>query len=128
MRQLLIGLVMLLIATSPAMATGAIICVSKQGASITLQVGNVAVESILDATITDNNSVWSTNATQASSISILQSFFNDEQILIDFSDNNFEEIFARLRLFRVFDGEEQAIAGTLQITDVGAWAIVCEGQ
>ncbi len=128
MRQLLVGLVMLLIASSPAIATGAIICASKQGASITLQVGHVAVDSILDAAITNDNSIWSTNETHASTISVLQSFFNDERILVDFSDNNFEEIFARLRLFRVFEGEDQVIAGTLQITDVGAWAMICDSQ
>lgn len=113
--------------SAPAYATGTITCQSATGSVVELQIGFVAVDAIIGAYIEAGGSVWSTSIGQGTQISILQSFIGDEKIMADFGDSNLENIIARLRLFRASQGQDLAMAGTLQIADVGAYAVSCKG-
>ncbi len=127
MKQFALALGMLFTAAIPASATGVISCQSDDGTSVILQLGFVAVDSIIGATISSENQIWTTDETGGIPVSILQSFVESGKISVDFSDRNLEQIIARLRLLTATEGMDQAMAGTLQITDVGVWSVTCEG-
>ncbi len=128
MKQLAAGFFFLLAATFPAQATGTISCRSSEDAAIQLQLGFVAVDSVIGAYISVGASSWSTrNDDKATPIAILQSFIGNGQLLVDFGDENLENIVARLRLFRAESKVDMATAGTLEIAGVGVYPVVCEG-
>lgn len=127
MKQLAAGLLLSLAATFPALATGSIACRSEAGASVDLTIGFTITSAVIGVSMTAGGTDWSTHATDAVPIVIAQSFFQDDKILLDIADQNLETIVARLRLFVATEGYEQAMAGTLQITDVGVYAVSCLG-
>ncbi len=123
-------------------ATGSIFCQSSSGASISLQIGFVAVDAIIGAYIEADGKNWSTfqgsdgqgsdgqgsdGQGESSKLSILQGFVASDRILVDFGDENLENIVARLRLFRAEDKAGLATAGTLAIAGVGVYPVICQG-
>lgn len=106
----------------PALATGSISCSSADGASIDLSIGHVPVAAILAANVIFGDTVWTTDG----DISVGQQFSNDDTFIADFTDPNIERIMVSLRLFSATEGERFAMAGTLTLEGIGAFAVVCD--
>lgn len=109
---------------APAWATGTISCVSEDGATIDMTIGSLPVLAVVSAHIQSGGEAWSTLDNQ---IVVGQAYGDAEQVRVDFTDEIVNAIVARLRLFRVLDGTDFAMAGTLQIVDHGAYAVTCIG-
>jgi hypothetical protein len=110
--------------STAAMATGTVSCVSEDGASVDLSIGTLSILAVLSAHIQADGELWST---QTGEIGAVQAFGDEEKILVDFTDDAVNEVVARLRLFRVLEGNDFAMAGTLQIVGTGAYALTCTG-
>jgi hypothetical protein len=127
MKPWVAGLIAVLATPSAAFATGSIFCTSADGAAVDLQLGFVAVTSIIGADISTPEMAWTTRESGGQPMLVLQSFVGPETILVDFTDPNFEDVLAELRLFYVDGALGQAKAGTLNIAGVGVYALTCEG-
>ncbi len=112
---------------STASATGSLFCTAGEEASVSITIGSVAVASIVSVDIEIGDVSMSTIPKRGEQISLLQSFVTDDTISIDLSDPNLERIVAQIRLFTAYEGDKQAIAGTLLVNGTGAYALVCEG-
>jgi hypothetical protein len=78
---------------------------------------------VFNADIAAAGSVWTTND---GSIGAVSGFSDDDgSMRFDFADADVNSIIARLRLFLAIEADDYALAGTLQIADVGAYPIVC---
>lgn len=106
----------------PALATSSLVCESSSGASIELAVGTVGVAAVANATITIGEKIISM---VDGDIIVGQQYADDGQFLVDFTDSNVEKILAKLRLFSATEGEYFALAGTLHVLDIGAYAVTC---
>ncbi len=152
MKRSLAALLLFLATVATAGATATITCRAGNDVSAYIQVGSVAVPSIVGVTIemggsrmgngdagnagmnedgTDRAgmgdfSLLSTLAGRGRQVVLMQSFVEDDRILLDLSDANLEEIIARLRLFIATRGDDQAIAGTLYISGAGVFPLVCD--
>ncbi len=128
MRRLAAGLIIFLAATSGANATSSMFCQAvNEDAGINLTIGSGAGAVIVGADFYVGNKLWSTSAPYDTPVAIAQSFIQDDWILLDLSDLNFETILARLRLSVAVQDDEQVSAGTLQIKDAGVFAVSCSG-
>lgn len=115
-------LLMLLSCVGPAWATSTLSCNSSEGAHIDMAMGSVPVAAIVRASIEIGDMVWTTD----SDIGVGQQFDGNDTLTVDFTDPNIERILARLRLFRATEGESFAMAGTLTVSGVGAFAVICD--
>ncbi|MCA3573987.1 MAG: hypothetical protein IOC86_08715 [Aestuariivirga sp.] len=104
-----------------------------QSVSIRVLLGAMDVIAVNTVEIVANGAKWSTEAGGgATVITRGQAFETADQIWIDMTDEQVNEIIARLRLFKAMDdgGEEEAlpvIGGILAMPGVGAWAVSCSG-
>ena len=104
-----------------------------QSVSIRVLLGAMDVIVVNTVEIVANGAKWSTEAGGgATVITRGQAFDTADQIWIDMTDEQVNEIIARLRLFKAMDdgGEEDAvpvIGGILAMPGVGAWAVSCSG-
>lgn len=122
------GLVAAMLSTSPAAASGDIICdaTDGSGASISIGVGHLPVLSVLNAFASDGVTTWSTNPTgDEKPIVFGQGFADDRQVLVDFTDPNIEGIVVSLRLFQASGGKDYAEAGVLTFEGVSAFPVQC---
>ena len=121
-------LAMMLTLASAAQATETM-SYSAEGdaASIDVLLGAMDVIAFVNATVTVGDQVWSTDRSGNGEIKITlgQAFENDEQMLIDLTDENVNAIVARLRLFKAAEQSDFALGGTLTVAGVGAWAVTC---
>ena len=128
MNKLAVSLVLFLAATTGASATSSMFCQAvNEDAGINLTIGSGAGAVIVGADFYVGNKLWSTSAPYDNPLVIAQSFIESDQILLDLSDQNFEVIVARLRLFTAAQDDEQVSAGTLQIAEAGVFAVSCSG-
>ena len=114
---------------SPAVASGDIICEATDGsaASISVGIGHLPVLHVLNAFATDGENEWSTNPTgDELPLEFGQGFFDDRQVLVDFTDPNVENFLIHLRLFIADRNGDFVMAGTLE-TPAGIHALVCDG-
>ncbi len=111
----------------PAAATETMVCSSGNEVSISVLLGAMDVISVVKADLEAAGKTWSTAGEGASRIAIGQAFETADQMLIDLTDENLAAIVAQLRLFKASEGDDVVTAGTLRITDVGAFAVTCEG-
>jgi hypothetical protein len=122
------GLMFLLAATTGASATGSISCQSEGNkAGIGLTIGSVAAPAVVGINLYVGDKLFSTNNPKAVPVALAQSFFETDRIMIDIADQNLEAIIARLRLFVAEDDNDRVTAGTLQVTDLGTFAVTCFG-
>ena len=157
MKRSLAAFLLFLATATTAGATATITCRAGNDVSAYIQIGSVAVPSVVGVTIemgaiemdaieTGNGdagnasvngsgmdragmgdfSLLSTLAGRGRQVVLMQSFVEDDRILLDLSDANLEEIVARLRLFMATRGDDQAIAGTLYVSGVGVFPLVCD--
>lgn len=112
---------------SVADATATITCTADNDLTLYIQVGSVAVPAIVGIDIELADSLLSTVPDRGEQIALLQSFVEDDKILIDLSDTNLERIVAQIRLFIALNDNEQVTAGTLWLEDIGVFALNCSG-
>jgi len=110
--------------TGGAQATSSISCQSAEGATIHLGIGNVPGLAVISATIATGGQTLSI---ADGDLAVAQAFADAESIRIDFTDSNIMDHMARLRLFRADEADDYVMAGTLEVTGAGAWAVICEG-
>ncbi len=108
-------------------ATGEISCKAMDGrsGSIFLSIGRLPVLNILSAEVRAFGKTWSTNKDAENSIIVGQAFETKTQLLVDFTDNNVEEILISLRTVKVTTKKEYAEAGVLRIGEA-TYPVVCE--
>ncbi len=124
----LAAVAVLLIASTPAYATGEVICeaVDGTGATVDLGVGRLEVLAIISAHITANGKVWSTQPGKGETEIIVGQGARDRGWLVaDFTDPNVERIIASLRLVSASEGDDYVLAGTLVIKGESAHALNC---
>ena len=126
MNRFLCSLASLLVLTVPAMATGTLACRTDSGGTMYVQVGFVAVTSVVGVDIVTPGAHWSTYNVEAEQLAIAQAFVDDTTIRIDLTDPNMENIMARVRLFAARQGDDAAVAGILDMPGNGVYAMVCE--
>jgi len=56
-----------------------------------------------------------------------QAFQMGDQWLVDFTDPNVERVIAEVRLLSALENDEYVLAGTLKVTGVGAYPLICMG-
>ena len=89
MRKILVAVLLLMPAWSPAMATQAMVCEGK-GASITMLIGNAAVPGLVNAELMSGGA--------AVPSAVARSWLDDKQMMIDLADPEQMAVIASLRL------------------------------
>jgi hypothetical protein len=114
-----------------ALATEDIVCSSAdQKAAMGFVVGTTPGLNPLSLTMDADGKHWATKP-EGSQIGILiaQAFSDDQVMQVDITDDNAEQIIAKLRVTRAHEyGQEPIAAGTLHIVGVGAWPVICGGE
>jgi hypothetical protein len=114
-----------------ALATEDIVCSSAdQKAAMGFVVGTTPGLNPLSLTMDADGKHWATKP-EGSQIGILiaQAFSDDQVMQVDITDDNAEQIIARLRVTRAHEyGQDPIAAGTLHIVGVGAWPVICGGE
>lgn len=126
-RTLLVAIALASLAT-PSLAGVNLMCSDDGSVTADFPLAGSEGLSLLGATISVGESTWSTDRDIKHAIQLAthQSVHVDDRIYIDLADANSERIVARLRLFQVLGYEETIISGTLEIVDIGAYAISCD--
>lgn len=124
MRSLWLAAAIGLALTGGAQATSSISCADSNGNSVDLGLGSVPGMAIISAVIEADGTQLSMVGEQ---LSVSQAFADGDSIRIDFTDTNFEGVLARVRLFQTDEADDYAMAGTLEVIGVGAYAVICEG-
>ena len=105
-------------------------CSSKQSSAMGFVVGTTPGLNPLSLTMDADGKHWATKP-EGSQIGILiaQAFSDDQVMQVDITDDNAEQIIAKLRVTRAHEyGQEPIAAGTLHIVGVGAWPVICGGE
>lgn len=115
----------MLLAT-PALATGDIVC-GGENVSVEMNVGRLPILGILRAVITIGDKTWSSEPDRVPGTPILvgHQFEDDQKLLVDFTDDNVEEIVARLRAFSLGEGDGWMSAGVFSMKGEGVFAVDC---
>lgn len=105
-----------------AHATGEIVC-TGDGVSVDMLVGRFQFVAILRAVITVGEETWSTDQDFApgTPIRVAQAFEDQQMLLIDFTDDNYEGVIGRLRAVNL----EEISAGAFALEGKGAWIVDC---
>ncbi len=129
MKPLVLAGIALFSFTGQAVATGSVMCRSaaEPGVEAYLQISYVASPTVLGAGFSIGDDYRSSFDGNAVPVHVLQSFVGDKEIRVQLSDPNLERIVARLRLVWDEEADEQAMAGVLQVSGAGVYALVCEG-
>lgn len=93
-----------------------------------LAIGTVPGLAIVGGLLEAEGQRWGINREDAASITVYQAFATTDQIWVDFADENVNQPIGELRLFRAGEQGDSAMAGTLRIIGIGAWAVACEGS
>lgn len=128
MKRALAGLaVAMACSSSPALATGEMSCGNGKGVGIDLLVGHVDYLSVARIVIDVDGKTWSSqpDAMPGTPIVVGPAFEDDRQLLLDVLDAEASEVVARLRLFKLQEGETTAKAGVLSVKGEGAWPVEC---
>lgn len=127
LRKLLLSLAFAGLAASPAFAGFNLMC-SGDGIQGDFPLAGGAGYSLLGATISVGDRVWTTDATipAATPVAGYQATTIDDRTYIDLADPNYERVVARVRLFEVMGYEDGIRGGVIEVVDVGAWPVSCE--
>ena len=110
----------------PAQATGELTC-GGEGASIDLLVGHMDVLAIARAVITIGNETWSTDPGIMPGIPITvgQGFEDDRMLVVDFTDENVNEVLGKLRVAKAEEGDSRVAGGVFTFRGKGAFVVDC---
>ncbi|MEO6012409.1 MAG: hypothetical protein ABIQ30_02345 [Devosia sp.] len=128
MRALIVA-ASLLIAT-PSLATEWIYCTSAdETASVGLLVGGADFASVVAITLNAGDSAWASSETYGPGqpIAVEQAYIGDNQIIVDLSDLDRNQLIAELRAYTASEGNDYVQGGVLRVPGKGAWAVSCEG-
>ena len=106
---------------APAQASGDIYC-EGEGASVDMLVGRLQVLSVLRTVIKIGDETWSSDQSyvQGTPITVGQAF-EDDLMLIDFMDDNLEQIIGKLRVVNL----DNISAGAFWMEGKGSWIVDC---
>jgi hypothetical protein len=130
MRQTILAAAGVLALSAPAMATEWIYCGdAADEVQIGLLAGHFQFLDISRANLRVGEEQWSTNPDlePGTPISIGQHYGGDNQLLVDLTDINSEEVLAELRVFTADEGDYYVQGGILRVPGRGAWVVSCEG-
>ena len=110
----------------PAQATGELTC-SGEGVSIDLLVGHMDVLSIARAVITIGSENWSTDPgiMPGTPITVGQGFEDDRILVVDFTDENVNEVLGKLRVIKAEEGDSRVAGGVFTFKGKGAFVVDC---
>ena len=121
--------VLVALCATPALATEWEHCANKDGAaSFDYLAGDgIDVLAISAITVTAGEKVWASDPANGPGdpIKVGQAFEDNEAVRIDGVDDSYSVI-ASLKLFKATEGDKSAMAGTLTIKGMGAWAVDCD--
>lgn len=129
MKQLASILGSLVLLALPAQATEWLECSAGEGKpSIRLLLGAMNVIAVDTMEIEAGGKTWSTRGSgDTIPITKGQAFETKDQLLVDATDADVNEVVSELRLFKASDGDETVYGGTLRLKGVGVWAVNCAG-
>ena len=128
MRSVIIAAALML--ATPAFATEWVYCGdAAEEASVGLLLGGVEFSSIVAITLEAGDAQWSSAEVYGpgAPIAAALAYIGDDQIIVDFSDEESLETIAELRVYIAEDGEDYVQGGTLRVPGHGAWVVSCEG-
>jgi hypothetical protein len=128
MRSLIFAASLLL--TTPAFATEWIYCGNADDtASVGVLVGSFDFVNISAVTMHAGDTDWASSETYGPGDEIWPSeaYIGDDQIVIDFTDADYNETLAELRVYLTEEGQDYVQGGVLRIPGHGAWVVTCEG-
>ena len=129
MKRALAAALLLFGLAAPARATEWLECSAGEGKpSIRLLLGAMNVIAANTIEIEAGGKTWSTR----SGLGVIpitkgQAFETPDQMLVDVTDADVNEIVAQLRLFTASDGDKTVYGGTLRLKGLGVWAVSCSG-
>lgn len=112
-----------------ALATGDVYCHAVDGsdAEFGYGFGRVSGLAIVSATIRAAGRHYSLIEAEGAVPSIMaQGAYDGPRTIIDFTDPQFSEIVASVRIISAVEGDAYRAVGTLRIPDVGVYALMCE--
>ncbi len=133
MRRVIFAILFSFLGMNYALATSTLTCKNQQDtAYIELTIGFAAVESIVKLYIEADGHYFSSAGVNNNAaieivtpITIAQSYVEQDKIEIVVGDLILEKIIATIRLNRAIEGDEQAIAGTLRVNNIGVYSVIC---
>lgn len=110
----------------PAQATGELSC-GGEGVGIDLLVGHMDMLSIARAVISIGDQTWSSTPESypGTPITVGQGFEDDRMMAVDFTDENVNEIIARLRIVKAEEGDSRVAGGVFTFKGKGAFVVDC---
>jgi hypothetical protein len=115
---------------TPAFSTEWVYCGdAKNEVSVGVLLGGVEFVNISGITLVANGKQWASSPTygEGEPIGISETFIGDDQIIIDFADEENSNTLAQLRVYIAEEGEDYVQGGTLRVAGQGAWIVSCEG-
>ena len=128
MRSLIFAASLLLV--TPAFSTEWVYCGdAKNEVSVGVLLGGVEFVNISGITLVANGKQWASSPTygEGEPIGISETFIGDDQIIIDFADEENSNTLAQLRVYIAEEGEDYVQGGILRVAGQGAWIVSCEG-
>ena len=128
MRSLIFAASLLLV--TPAFSTGWVYCGDANNeVSVGVLLGGVEFVNISGITLVANGKQWASSPTygEGEPVAIAQTFIGDDQIIIDFADEENSDTLAQLRVYVAEEGEDYVQGGILRVAGQGAWIVSCEG-
>ena len=129
MKHLCSAAMVCVLTTQTAFATGEFYCTAVDGsdAAFGYGFGRVPGLAIINATISVGGQEWSMGgANGAVPISVAQGAHDGPRTIIDFTDPEFNEIVASVRIITAVEGDDYRSVGLLRIPSVGVFAMICE--
>ena len=126
MKKLSVILLSSLVFSGETFATETMVCASRKGeVSASLLMGSLDVVAIASASVTFGDKSWATEAAGDKKIVVGQAFEDGSHLNVDFTDEQIITKIAELRLVKASEEDNFAVAGTLRLPGLGAWAVDC---
>ncbi|MBL8599640.1 MAG: hypothetical protein JNL14_18040 [Devosia sp.] len=128
MRSLI--LVASLLLATPALATEWVYCGdAADEASVGLLLGGVEFVNISAVTLRAGTAEWASAEVYGpgAPIAVAQTYMGDDQLVVDLTDDNYNDVLAQLRVYTSEEGEDYVQGGVLRVPGHGAWVVTCEG-
>ena len=128
MRSLIFGASLLMV--TPSLATEWVYCGDAANeVSVGVLLGGVEFVNISGITLTANGKEWSSSPAYGPGepIAVVQTYMGDDQIIVDFADEEHSGVLAQLRVYMAEEGEDYVQGGVLKVAGQGAWVVTCEG-
>ena len=114
---------------APAAASGGFFCQGDEGVSVELATGRLPVLEVLGAYAEAGGKAYSTGRERGvgDPFTVGQAFADDDVVMVDFVDPNYEAIVVSVRLKFEGDDEDWPLTGTVMFGDV-SYPVRCGGD